>query len=221
MKKTVLVMMVVLAGFCGSVRGEIIEITWDEGHHIFNEVGHYFVYMYNDASADIIGGTIDEFYMYNETTVDVTGGSISAMLVEDTSSVDVFAGSDIDTLRPNDSGTANIYGGTISDTLFTIGSSKTNIYGGWVNSISTGGLSEINLYTENYELVSDDFWNGGRINGTWLESEEYFSIGLGSEYTINRINFVPEPGTVCLFTLAGLIVSRVNKRNNKQHKNFD
>jgi hypothetical protein len=85
MNKAIITIMtvVLVVGVC-NVRAEII---WDSGHHEFSEGSEDFVYMYNDASADISGGIIHEFYMYNNTTADITGGYVSVVLGQDTSSV--------------------------------------------------------------------------------------------------------------------------------------
>ena len=182
------------------------EIIWDNGHHVYSEGEETWVYMYNDASAEIIGGTIHEFYMYNNTTADITGGHISIVWGQDTSSVNVYAGSDISLLRPNDSSTSNVYDGTV-DYLFALGYSNTSIYGGFFDEIAAEDFSSVNLYVESYD------WNptggardGGLLTGIWLESTESFSIDLVSEGTINHLNFVPEPTTLFLFGIGGLIV---------------
>lgn len=182
------------------------EIIWDSGHHVYSEGEETWVYMYNDASADIIGGIIHEFYMYNNAEADITGGHISVVLGQDTSNVNIYAGSDISLLRPNDSSTSNVYDGTV-DYLFALGYSNTNIYGGIFDEIAAEDFSSVNLYVENYD------WNptggardGGLLTGIWLGSDESFNIDLVSEDTINHLNFIPEPTTLFLFGVGGLIV---------------
>jgi hypothetical protein len=190
---------------CLFVQTSKAEITWDSEHHVYSEGEETWVYMYNDASAEITGGIIEEFYMYNQTQADITGGDIGVLLGQDTSSVNVYAGSNVDLLRPNDSSTANVYGGTI-DYLFALSSSTTNIHRGSWNEINARDLSTINFYVESYE------WDpiggereGGLLTGIWLESTVSFSIDLVNEGTINHLNFVPEPTTLFLFGMGALL----------------
>jgi len=206
---TITVAVVFVMGVC-NVPALYAEIVWDSGHHVYSEGEETWVYMYNDASAEIIGGTIHEFYMYNNTTADITGGHISVVLGQDTSSVDVYAGSDISLLRPNDSSISNVYDGTV-DYLFALGYSNTNIYGGFFDEIAAEDFSLVNLYVESYD------WNptggardGGLLTGSWLGTTETFSIDLVSEGTFNHLNFVPEPTTLFLFGIGGLIFARVS-----------
>jgi len=182
------------------------EIIWDSGHHVFSGGFEDFVYMYNDASADILGGIIHEFYMYNNTIADITGGEISIVWGQNTSSVNVYAGSDIYLLRPNDSSTANVYDGTLDD-LFSLGSSITNIYGSSLNEINATGSSTVNLFVESYQLdPKGGIFGDGLLTGTWLGSGASFSIDLGGAETINHLNFIPEPATLILFGMGGLIL---------------
>jgi len=192
------------------------EITWDSGHHIFSEGSEDYVYMYNEASAEIIGGEIWELYMYNSTTADISGGYVSILLGQDTSSVDVYAGSDLYLLRPNDSSTANVEGGEI-DVIFTLGSSVTYIYGGLIDEIDADNLSTLYLYIDNYDFDPTGGTRGaGLITGTWIDDGGNFSISLQDTDTIEHINFVPEPSTVCMFAIGGLVVKRLTKKRSKK-----
>ena len=196
----------------GNVKGDI---TWDSGHHVFTEGSETFVNMFNDASAEISGGYIAEFSMYDNTTADITGGQISILWGQGSSSVDVYAGSDISLLRPNDSSTSNVYDGTV-DYLFALGYSITNIYGGFFDEIAAEDFSSVNLYVESYDWdPTGGARYGGLITGVWLESNESFNIDLVSEGTINHLNFVPEPTTLFLFGIGGLMLRR--RKNEKSN----
>jgi len=202
------------------------EIIWDSGHHIFSEGSEDYVYMYNDASAEIVGGEIDwmymyneafaditggqiwELYMYNSTTADISGGYVSILLGQDTSSVDVYAGSDIGLLRPNDSSTANVYGGTINH-LFVLGNSTTNIYeGDFTMGFSANDSPVINMYVQEYHWDPDGGSSSGfgLLTGTWLNSGEAFSIDYVDLDSFDHIAFVPEPSTMLLVGLGGLVL---------------
>ena len=209
----------------GNVQGNLI---WDSGHHVYSEGTETFVYMYNDASAEITGGIIHEFYMYNETTAEITGGDISVLLGQDTSHVDVYPGSQL-FLRTNDTSTANVYGGTMD--VFALGSSNTNIYGGIINELDTTNQSIVNLYggditeidadgSSTLYLYVDNYgynptggdYGFGFVTGTWLGNVGSFNISLYESDTINHIFFVPEPGTIILFSIVGFALRHKRKR---------
>jgi len=184
------------------------EIIWDSGHHVYSEGEETWVYMYNDASADIIGGIIHEFYMYNNSTADITGGYVSVVLGQDTSSVNVYAGSDIGLLRPNDSSTANVYGGEINH-LFVLGNSTTNIYeGDFPMGFSANDSPVINMYVQEYLWDPDGGSSSGfgLLTGTWLSSGEAFSIDYVALDSFDRIAFIPEPSTILFMCLGGLLL---------------
>jgi len=181
------------------------EIIWDSGHHVFSEGSETYLTMLNDASADITGGWISEFYMLNDTTADITGGEIGQLLCYDTSEVFVYEPSVIDLIKPFESATVDIYGGTIT-TVLAEDSSHTSIYSASIAEIGARDLSTVNLYTASYEVdpIGGTFGNGLLI-GTWLYGGS-FSIDLVAEETINHLNFIPEPSTMILFVMGGLIL---------------
>ena len=182
------------------------EIIWDSGHHVFSEGSETYLTMLNDASADMTGGWVAEFSMYNETSLEVFGGTISQLLCQDISTATIYDNNYMDLLRPNDSSTANVYGGTINY-IFALGYSITNIYGGFFDEIAAEDFSSVNLYVESYDWdPTGGARYGGLITGVWLESNESFNIDLVSEGTINHLNFVPEPATILLFGMGGLIL---------------
>jgi len=185
------------------------EIIWDSGHHIYSEGEETWVYMYNDASAEIIGGTIYEFDMYNNTTADITGGYIGNLLCYDISSVNVYDIGEISLVKPFNSATVNIYGGTIT-TVLAEDSSDTSIYGASLTEIGARDLSTVNLYTASYELdPTGGTFGNGLLTGTWLYGGS-FSIDLVAEETINHLNFIPEPSTLSLFVLGlGAVLARI------------
>ena len=201
--RTVIIIMTAVSviGVC-NVQAEIV---WDSGHHVFSEGSETYVTMLNDASADITGGWIAEFYMLNETTAEVFGGTILQLLCQDTSTATIYDNDYMDLLRPNDSSIADVYGGDIN-VVFTLGSSVTNIYGGTINEIDATDLSIVNIFSESYEFdPTGGAFGDGLLTGTWLYGGG-FSIELVTEETINHLNFVPEPTTLFLFGIGGLIV---------------
>jgi hypothetical protein len=192
------------------------EITWDGGHHIFSEGSEDYVYMYNEASADIIGGDIGELYMYDFTESDITGGHIGALLCDDSSYAYIHDSGSISLIRPNHSSVVDIYDGTINDVL-AIGSSITNIYGGSLYILDARESSIVNLYTIVYDFdPSGGFYGAGLLTGEWIGSGASFSINF-DEGTIDHVNFVPEPGTVCLFSFGGLVIYHLRRKRYKRN----
>ena len=206
MRKVILLLIgALLTVASGNVEGAI---TWDSGHHVFTEGSETFVNMFNDASAEISGGYIAEFSMYDNTTADITGGQISILWGQGSSSVDVYAGSDISLLRPNDSSTSNVYDGQINH-LFVLGDSITNIYGGeFEQGLSANDSALIMMYAENI------FWDPeggsgssfGVLSGTWLSDGDPFTIDYVDIDCFDHIVFIPEPSTILLIGLDGLIL---------------
>lgn len=196
----------------GSMQGELI---WDSGHYVYSEGTETFVYMYNDASAEITGGTIHEFYMYNETTAEITGGNISVLLGQDTSHVDVYDGSTIGLLRPNDTSTSYVYGGDINH-LFVLGNSTTNVYGGnFPMGFSANDSAVIKMYVSDYMWDPDGGSESefGLLTGTWLNSGETFSIDYVDLDSYDNIVFIPEPLTFSM-CFSGLLYLSIRKKRN-------
>ena len=128
MRTQIFILLVVVSVGVGSARADLI---WDEGHYEFSE------------------GNESEVYMCNDATADITGGTIGILWGQDSSSINVFDGSTIDLLRPNDYSEAKVYGGEIQ-VIFALGSSQTDVYGGTIDEIQD--RSTVNLYTEIYEI---------------------------------------------------------------------
>jgi len=189
--------------------------TWDSGHHVFSEGHEGYIYMYNDATADITGGSVNEFFMYDNTSADISGGYIGVLLGQNTSEVNVRNGSDISLLRPNDFSVANVYGGEISR-LFVLGNSITNIHEGEFGRFSANDFALIKMYAEN------EYWDPeggsdlgfGSLSGTWLSSGNPFTIDNVSDdcYNNNHIIFVPEPNFMSLFILSAVFLKRRKSR---------
>jgi len=187
---TVMLALVFILCVCNSKA----EIIWDSGHHEFSE------------------GFEGEVWLLNDATADITGGWIGNLLCYDSSAVDVFETSEIDLIKPFDSSIAQIHTGTINK-LFAVGSSNTTIYGGSLNVIQAVDTSEIFLYVSSYA------WDplggsreGGLLTGFWLDSMNSFSIELQTEGVIDHLNFIPEPSTITIMAIGGLMLGYVNRK---------
>ena len=196
-----------LAFLCSSTQADLI---WDSGHHVFGEGYESHVTMLNDASADIIGGSIYQFNMYNSTSANISGGYVAATLGHDTSSVNVYEFSEISILKPMDSSTANLFGGEIN-IIFSLGNSNVYIYGGMLNILDTVDQGLATLYVaDNYNLdPTGGIFNHGLLTGNWFYSGNSFSISL-TENTFDHIICIPEPCSILLLTIGGFLFNRRN-----------
>ena len=198
---------VILVMVCCTVRADLV---WDSGHHELTEGSHTFVEMYNEATANILGGWIAELLMYDETSVIVEGGEIMSLVFGGQTIAKVYDGADVRLLRPNDNAIATVYGGSVQ-TVFSLGSSQTNIYAGVIDELDAVDSSTIILHVEpDYVYVPNaGTYNDGVITGQWWNTDQNFAINLVGDDCYSHLTFVPEPCTLTLLFLGGLILKRV------------
>ena len=129
--------------------------------------------------------------------------------VQDTAPLEQFVGG-IYTLDLNDSSTMNYYGGETG--LFTIHSDAIATFsGGRIDYISSYQDSDLIKHITFIADVDSIDLTGNLLTGNWLDDSS-FSITLldqtGYDSVYSNINFVPEPATVLLFGLGGLLLRR-------------
>ena len=207
MKTQIFILLAVVSILVCNVRADLI---WDSGHHELTEGSHTFVEMYDQATANIIGGWIAELLMYDETSVIVEGGEIMSLVFGGQTIAKVYDGADVRLLRPNDNAIATVYGGSVQ-TVFSLGSSQTNIYAGVIDELDAVDSSKIILHVEpDYVYVPNaGTYNDGLITGQWWNTDQSFAINLVGADSYGHVTFVPEPCTLALLFLGGLIVKRV------------
>jgi hypothetical protein len=149
----------------------------------------------NDLStSNIYGGQIyGEIWARNQSTVNITNGLVNWVNGFDQSLIDI-SGGDIFALKAIGDSEINISGGQITERIIAEEYSTINFYGYGFNYNPTGGE-----------------WNGGQLTGFWSDDTP-FSIDLNNwdDITFEHVNLytIPEPTTLLLFGLGGLLLRR-------------
>jgi hypothetical protein len=140
-------------------------------------------------------GNNGEVGVINDAILDVRGGSISVYLVS------------------TDFAKVNVFDGDI-DELWTRGNSVAKIYGGLINLLKSEDSSLVYLYA--YDVMYHPagggiFGDRPFIEGTYYENDTPFSFLLAGTVVYPHIQVVPEPATIFLLGLGGLLLrSRKN-----------
>ncbi len=168
-----------------------------------------------------------EFYSYADTTVaDINGAYITSVWPHESSIVNLNSGY-VAIYNSVNSPTINVYGGTLRS-LFQTDSSVANLYGGQILNIMSFESSIVNVYGYDMEYIpleepiASEIGGGpvnGFLTGFWRDGTA-FSIELSdwrlvdgpmdNPITYDHINLItiPEPGTVLLFGLGGMVLGR-------------
>jgi hypothetical protein len=148
------------------------DTIWTEGYHEIND-----------------GDVYTEIWMYNDATVDILDGEIFKLEAFDMTGVVMFDGQ--------------------MDLLFTHNDSTINIHGGHLGALASIENSSVYLYA--YDVVhhpTGGHYDGGWVEGNYLDNGLYFSFDLGALETFSHITVIPEPSTILLLSLGGLLVRR-------------
>ena len=139
---------------------------------------------------EIIDGDVyTEIWMYNDATADMFGGDVYKLETFDITGFDIFTGV-MDILDVHDNSTINIHGGSLG-TLGAADDSSVNLYAYDVTYHPTGG-----------------HYDRGWVEGRYLNNDLYFNFDLVHMGSFSHINVVPEPATLLLFALGGLMLRK-------------
>ena len=167
----------------------------------------------NELKPDLFvipGDVYDNDFVYDtppdHTTVDMFGGSIAGTLSYDSSTVNIHGGDVWWGLATHDSSTLNIHGGTITcQSLIISDSSTLNIYGGDFSCGNSPGFSEsstVNIYGYGFDYDGAYILTGFLSDGSSFIINECFP----SDYAHINLIVIPEPATMLLFALGGLML---------------
>jgi hypothetical protein len=162
------------------------DTEWYSGHHeIFDGNGYGEIWMHNDATADMWGGYVFQLGTFDSSNFSMYGGTMNRLMVRGNSVV-------------------NIHSGELNQlAIYTFGYYKyydDNTY----EYIYDNGL--VNLYA--YDVVyhpTDEY--SGYIEGKYINNDQHFTFNTGLS-DISHINIVPEPATLLLLSLGGLLLRK-------------
>jgi len=127
------------------------------------------------------------------------------VFVENDASLDFLSG-DIGKLETIHNGLVDIYGGNM-DSLWTFDESVVKIHGGDIDLLAAFNNSDILLYTDDFMYSPVGGSEGyGYIEGLYYNSAVAFYISFYDDTSYSHIATVPEPATILLFGIGGLIM---------------
>jgi hypothetical protein len=157
----------------------------------------------------ISGVSIDEsLFAYKNSQVSISGGSIHHSLIAyEYSQVSISGGSISEDLLASGNNQVSISGGSIGGGLNVYAFSQANISGGSIG----GGLyalnsSQITIYGSGFNYPYGTLTGRGLLTGT-LASGEIINNAF-YVYSNARIVLVPEPSTLSILALGGLVLCR-------------
>jgi hypothetical protein len=165
--------------------------------------------IYDSSRANVSGGSIHHSLdAYDSSQVNISGGSFGGSLIADFSSQVRISGVSIsEDLLASGNNQVSISGGSIGGGLNVYAFSQANISGGSIG----GGLyalnsSQITIYGSGFNYPYGTLTGRGLLTGT-LASGEIINNAF-YVYGNARIVLVPEPATLSILTLGGLVLCR-------------
>jgi hypothetical protein len=203
----VLIFVSMLCIVCGSQA-----TTWTSGHYVIDSSNLYggVVDMYNDSSADMYSGYMDTISAYDKSLINLHDGHIAELRTYENSKANILGG-EVTSIIAVGSCVIDFYDGTITHGVSIRENSVANIYGGHFLSFfgagSAGSNSIVNLYA--YDVLhttTGGIYGFGQVTGKYLLDNSPFVLELANDKTFSHINIVPEPITMLLFVVGGLVL---------------
>ena len=186
-------------------------------------VGHF--QAYDDSTVEVsFDGSASSISTHDTSSMDISGGSVSKILTDDNSSIDISGGSITNFVVASGSSTVNISGGSVNGVITSQGSSSTHRVVFFVLNFRLGaGLSRDGNHVTGSGDLSGEWVNGSRwaveISGrvqvvTVTHGDANMDGGVNDDdLSLLLANWtgsipVPEPATVGLLVLFGLVFPR-------------
>jgi len=159
-----------------------------------------FVDAYHSSTVDISAGSVSRIDAYDESsTVNISGGSVGSVIAHDASTVDISGGS-VGSVIAHDASTVDISGGSVSS-LYAYDDSAVDIHG--YDFRTTAGLT----------LDGDNVLGTGVLTGKWYgQDDTMWAMTISTNAAAATIRVVPEPATLSLLALGGLVLVRRRRR---------
>jgi len=198
--------------------GGLIDAAGAHDSSTFNvSGGHIYSLSVNGSSTGNVSG---HAFMYRAgahdlSTLNVSGGDLGGITATGYSMVNISGGS-IGGITVGQDAMINMNGGEVTgySSLEVLGAAVVNLRGGNLSVIYGDSRGEpfagaINIYGYSLVKTSDGTPYGGYVSGFWFD-DTAFNIYVQGSYVYARTNLIPEPCTLCLLSLGGLVV--MNRR---------
>jgi hypothetical protein len=161
-------------------------------------------------------GGIESVKLYNNSSMTLSGGEVSGIDLKNSATLSVLDGKVLGTIYATGDNIINIAGGA-TDKIYANGSTKVTLSGGNIGTMQIG-LNISSTSPPTYIVMCDlyslnrTYINGvlSGITGNWLDGSG-FDIEVGSRIgnpTSDYIQFVPEPATLTLLGVGGLMLRK-------------
>jgi len=220
MKAAIITIGLVVLLISGSSSAAEDKYFYSSGQILPGETWHY-VYIYNDNTiVDMLGGQIDSLFTSNISSFNILGGEVGGesgiIDIEKSSTLNVFGGVlDIGTFVPREGSYTMISGGDITvGRMKLYGDATVDIRGGELQLDSIDmvdvfyELPTINVYGYGFNYNPTGGFQGRGILTGYLLDGNFFSIDQLSESELQRFNLIPEPATLLLLGLGGLLLRK-------------
>jgi len=165
--------------------------------------------IYSDAVIQP-GNEYDVVNLYEDATVGMTGGKVQySLYTKDSSTLNLFDG-EVSFLCVYDSSRLYMYGGQIRRSLALSGSGAASVFGGIIGpeiQIYDSGVLTVHGYAFEWQaftsLGTEGFLSGNLLDGTPFRAH---LRTLPEPFPGSYVVLVPEPGTLLIFSIGGLIL---------------
>ena len=167
---------------------------------------------YDTSIFNMTSGKMSHLYSYESSTVNISGNdhsnpfNITAM----NNSIINFSGTaQGEEVYAENAATINITGGTIDD-LTTRNSGVINIYAGDISNVWAQDNTAVNVLGCNLvKSLTGGAYGYGFVQGIY-NNQSSFDIDFRGSDTYSHVNLIPEPITMLLLSIGGILIRRRN-----------